>query len=52
MNVQYFFVTDQVEKGNLQIEYRPTEKMAADYHTKPLQGMKFAEFQAMILGEK
>jgi hypothetical protein len=52
LNVRYFFVTDQMEKGNLQIEYCQTEKMTADYHTKPLQGSKFAEFRAMILGEK
>ena len=50
MNIWYFFVTDQVEKGNLMIEYCPTTDMVADYFTKPLQGSKFRKFKAMIMG--
>ena len=50
MNIRYFFITDQVEKGNVEIEYCPTDKMIADYMTKPLQGAKFAEFRKAILG--
>ena len=52
LNIRYFFITDQVEKGNMQIEYCPTEEMLADFHTKPLQGSKFETFRAMILGEE
>ena len=35
INIRYFFVTDQVSKGNLAIEHCPTDQMIADYFTKP-----------------
>ena len=38
INIRYFFLTDQIEKGNLRVEYCPTKEMWADYLTKPLQG--------------
>jgi hypothetical protein len=50
LNIRYFFLTDQVEKGNLIIEYCPTDDMIGDYHTKPLQGEKFRKFRDAILG--
>ena len=50
LNVRYFFLTDQVEKGNLRITYCPTNDMTADYMTKPLQGEKFRKFRAEIMG--
>jgi hypothetical protein len=50
LNVRYFFLADQVEQGNLRIAYCPTEKMVADYMTKPLQGAKFKEFHQAIMG--
>lgn len=51
MNVRYFFVTDQVERENLQIEYCPTNEMLGDFLTKPLQGSKFQKLRNEILGE-
>ena len=51
LNIRYFFLTDQVEKGNLKIEYCPTENMIGDYMTKPLQGEKFRKFRKSIMGE-
>ena len=50
LNIRYFFLTDQVEKGNLTIEYCPTDDMVGDFHTKPLQGEKFRKFRNEILG--
>ncbi len=50
MNIRYYFLTDQVEKGNLQIMYCPTDEMIGDYFTKPLQGEKFRKFRKCILG--
>ena len=35
-NVRYFFVTDQVEKSNIEIEFCPTDKMIGDFMTKPI----------------
>ena len=50
INIRYFFVTDNVEKGNLQIEYKPSEGMVANFPTKPFQGRKFEEFRASLMG--
>ena len=50
LNIRYFFMTDQVEKGNARIEYCPTDEMIADYMTKPLQGQKFRKFRESIMG--
>ena len=50
LNIRYFFVTDQVEKKNLSIEYCPTGEMWADYMTKPLQGATFEKFKKKIMG--
>ena len=51
-NIRYFFLTDQVKKGNLSIEYCPTNDMVADFWTKPLQGAKFKKFKKLIMGEE
>jgi hypothetical protein len=50
LNIRYFFVTDQVEKGNVQVEYCGTDDMVGDFFTKPLQGEKFRKFRDSILG--
>ena len=50
LNVRYFFLTDQIEKGNLVVKYCPTDDMTADFMTKPLQGEKFIKFRAEIMG--
>ena len=34
MNMRYFFVTDQISKGNLEVEYCPTAEMISDFMTK------------------
>jgi len=52
INIRYYFVTDHVEKGNVTIEYCPTDQMIADFFTKPLQGEKFRDFRSAILGEQ
>ena len=52
LNIRYFFMTDQVKKGNVSIEYCPTDKMWGDFMSKPLQGQKFIEFRASIQGEQ
>jgi hypothetical protein len=50
LNIRYFFLTDQVEKGNIAIEYCPTEDMIGDYFTKPLQGKLFLKLKSLIMG--
>ena len=49
LNIRYFFITDQVEKENIMIEYCPTDIMVGDYMTKPLQGAKFKKFRKAIM---
>ena len=51
INIRYFFITDQVEKGNVKVVYCPTDDMIADFMTKPLQGRKFKKFRRLIMGE-
>ena len=50
LNIRYFFLTDQAEKGNVSIEYCPTGQMIGDFMSKPLQGAKFLDFRASIMG--
>ena len=52
INIRYFFVKDYVKRGEIQIKYCPTEKMLADFFTKPLQGSLFRKFRAVIMGWK
>ena len=50
LNIRYFMVTDQVEKGHIIIKYCPTDDMIGDFMTKGLQGVKFAKFRKDIMG--
>jgi hypothetical protein len=50
LNIHYFFIIDQVEKGNMQIEHCRTNNMVGDFFTKPLQAKKFQRFWNNILG--
>ena len=50
INIRYFFVTDRIAKGDLNIEWYPTGDMIGDYMTKPLQGSLFRKFRDMIMG--
>jgi hypothetical protein len=45
LNTCYFFITNQVEKGNAQIKHCRTDNMVRDSFTKPLQGCKARKFQ-------
>ena len=50
LNIRFFFIHDQINKGNLRVVYCPTTDMHADYFTKPLQGKLFHEHRAFIMG--
>ena len=49
IEIRYYFVTDNVKRGKLNIEYCPTEEMIGDFFTKPLQGTLFRKFRKKIL---
>ena len=51
INIRYFFLTDQIQKGKLRVAYCPTGQMIADFHSKPLQGSIFRKFKQQILGQ-
>ena len=48
IDVQWHFVREMVEKGCIRLEYCPTEEMAADGLTKPLEKVKFGRFIRQI----
>ena len=52
IEIRFFLLTDNVDKGKINIEYCPTEKMIADFFTKPLQGHLFHRFKAVVLGHQ
>ena len=49
IKIRYFYIADQYLKGNIQIEYCPTDEMEGDYMTKPLQGHKYRSFRGSIM---
>ena len=48
--IRYFFVTDRIAKGDVSIDWCPTEDMTADFWAKPLQGALFRQFRHLIMG--
>ena len=50
INIRYFFITNQIAKGDLTVEWCPTREMVGDYMTKPLQGALFHKFHDQIIG--
>jgi len=51
INISYFFITDKVQNGEIDIEYMPTGEMIADYFTIPQQGSLFRKVRDQIQGE-
>ena len=49
IDIRYFFVTNRIKSGELRVEHCPTDKMVADFFTKPLQGKAFREMRQRIL---
>ena len=43
INIRYFFVKDRIDKGEMRVDYLPTNVMLADYFTKPLMGKRFMD---------
>ena len=49
LNVRYFFIKDHCDRGEINIEWCPTDDMLGDFFTKPLQGTSFDKFRRMIM---
>ena len=52
LSIRAFWIADHFEKGEVKIDYEPTEEMVADFFTKPLQGSAFHKFRRVILNEE
>ena len=50
VDIRYFFVYDRVKSGKIKVIYCPTDRMIADFFTKPLQGKLFNTFREAIMG--
>ena len=50
IDICYFFVTDQIQKKRMSVEWCPTADMVADYWTKPNQGKLFRRNRDLIMG--
>jgi hypothetical protein len=48
IEVRYHFLRDNVEKGNIDLIYVPTEKQLADILTKPLDQATFAHLRGEL----
>ena len=50
IDIRYFFVTDQIQKKRMSVEWCPTADMIADFWTKPNQGQLFKRNRDLIMG--
>ena len=50
LNIRLFFMTNLVEKENVQIKYCPTDKMWGDQMTNPTQEANFGTLGNHVLG--
>ena len=50
LNICLFFMTNLVEKENVQIKYCPTDKMWGDQMTNPTQEANFGTLGNHVLG--
>jgi hypothetical protein len=48
-DIEFFYITDLIAREEVQVEYCPTDKMIADYMTKPTVGSKFVKFRDSIM---
>ena len=47
--IRFYFVTDNITRGDIKVSYTPTTDMIADLFTKPLQGNLFIKLRNLIL---
>ena len=50
IHVRYFFIKDVLKREGIELLHCPTERMIADYYTKPLQGALFRKFRDILMG--
>ena len=50
IKIWYYYMADQIAKGDLTVVWYPTKKMITDFLTKPLQGRMFIQFRDVLMG--
>jgi len=50
INIRYFFIKDVLKREGIELVHCPTERMIADYFTKPLQGSLFKKMRDILMG--
>ena len=50
INIRYFFIKDVFRREKITVAHCPTERMIADYFTKPLLGSLFTFLRNIIMG--
>ena len=50
INIRFFYIKDLLDKQEFGLEHCPTDKMEADYLSKPLQGKQFDKLRRIIMG--
>ena len=50
INIRYFFIKNVLEREGIELRHCPTERMIADYYTKPLQGSLFRKLRDILMG--
>ena len=49
--IRFYFVKDRMDHGEIAVSSIGTNDMVADILTKPLQGAKFKELRAKLMGD-
>ena len=52
INCCYFYITDQIKKGDVSVVHKATELMWSNYHTKGLTGKLFLKHRETLMGLK
>ena len=50
IKIWYYYIADFIAKGDLSVVWCSTNKMIADFLTKPLQGKVFQKFRDVLMG--
>ena len=50
INIRFFFIKDILKREGIELLHCPTERMIADYYTKPLQGALFKKMRDIVMG--
>ena len=51
IDIRYFFIQDVLKREKIELLHCKTDKMIADYFTKPLQGNLFKRLRSYTMGE-